>query len=57
MSQNIQPLTFAGFRHYAAIFAVDRELVWQSIAACEPLVVEALGVHVERHLWRGGLPV
>lgn len=50
-------LTFADYQHLTTLYAVDRDLIRQSIAVCEPVVIEALGVHVQRHLWRGELPV
>lgn len=47
----------AGDRLFSRRFDVDRELVRRCLAACEPLVLEALDVHAQRHLWRGELPV
>ncbi|MEW5957025.1 MAG: hypothetical protein AB1801_04830 [Chloroflexota bacterium] len=50
-------LTFANYQHYRSLFAVDDNLLRRSIAACEPLVIEALSVFAQPHLWRGELPV
>lgn len=50
-------LTFADYQHLTTLYVVDRELIQHSIAVCEPLLVEALGLHVHHHLWRGELPV
>ena len=50
-------LTFSAYQRFAADFAVDRELIRGCMAACEPLVIEALSVYAQRALWRGSLPV
>lgn len=50
-------LTFANYQYYQSFFAVDHELIRRSIAACEPLVIEALSVFAQPHLWRGELPI
>lgn len=50
-------LTFAGYQYYRSIFAVDHDLIRHSITVCEPLVIEALSVFAQPHLWRGELPV
>lgn len=48
---------FTDYQNYRTRFAVERDRVRRSIAACEPLVLEALAAHARRHLWRGELPV
>lgn len=50
-------LTFAHYQDYRSLFVVDHDLIRDSIAVCEPLVIEALSVFVRPHLWRGELPV
>lgn len=50
-------LTFANYQYLTTLYTVDRDLIRHSIAICEPLVIEALDVHAQRHLWRGELPV
>jgi hypothetical protein len=50
-------LTFTDYQHYCRLFSVDYELIRRSIAACEPLVIEALSVFARPHLWRDELPV
>lgn len=50
-------LTFADYQRYHSLFAVDQDLIRRIIAACEPLVIEALSVFTRPHLWRGELPI
>lgn len=50
-------LTFADYQYYQSLFAVERDLAQRSITLCEPLVIRALSVFVQPHLWRGELPV
>lgn len=50
-------LTFAGYRQYQNLFAVDRDLIRRTIAICELPVIESLSVFVQPHLLRGELPV
>jgi hypothetical protein len=57
MYEESRPLTFADYQYHRGRFAVDRDLVRRSITICEPLVIEALSVLVQPHLWRGELPV
>ncbi len=47
----------AEYHQYRSLFAVDDNLIRRTIAACEPLVTEALSVFAQPHLWRGELPV
>ena len=57
MLEESRPLTIADYRSHKSRFAVDRDLVRRSLAICEPLVIEALSVLAQPHLWRGELPV
>ncbi len=57
MNQKRKPLTFVDYKQLTTLYAVDRDLIRHSIAICEPLVIEALDIHAQRHLWRGELPV
>jgi len=50
-------LTLADYQRYTTLFKVDRDFIRDNIAVCEALVIEALDVHAQRHLWRGELPV
>ena len=50
-------LTFAQYQHYQTLFNVDRAAVRQSMAECESLIIEAMSIHLQSHLWHGGLPV
>lgn len=50
-------LSFADYQHYQSRFAVSRDLVRQAISTCQPPVIKALTVHIQRHLWRDELPV
>lgn len=50
-------LTFSDYEHYKSLFSVDRDFIRRNIAVCDPLIIEALSVHAQRHLWRGELPV
>jgi hypothetical protein len=56
MEEN-QPLTFAEYQRYTGLFGVERDTVRQAMALCQPLVIEALGVYAQRHLWREELPI
>jgi hypothetical protein len=51
------PLTFATYQAYGARFGVERVLVRETLARCEPLAVEALSVYALQHLWQGELPI
>lgn len=48
---------FADYQRYTRLFGVDRDFVRQAMALCQPLVIEALAVYAQRHLWRGELPI
>lgn len=50
-------LSFADYQQYHTRFSVNRDMVQQAIATCQPSILEALTVHAQRHLWRGDLPV
>jgi hypothetical protein len=50
-------LTVANYQHYTTLFKVEPDLIRRSIARCEPLLIDALSIHAQPHLWRGELPV
>jgi hypothetical protein len=53
----LQTPSFAEYHQYRSLFAVDDDQIRSSIIVCEPLVIEALSVFAQPHLWRGELPV